>query len=69
MVLYNEWRLSYDYRPTNLSKEACYRYECLIKYKKLREKGFKENEALEFLNLKRSTFFNWLKGIKINAAQ
>ena len=64
MVLYNEWRLSYDYRPTNLSKEACYRYECLIKYKKLREKGFKENEALEFLNLKRSTFFNWLKRYK-----
>ncbi len=46
----------YDYRPRNQSKEACYRYECLMKYKKLREKGFKEKEALEFLNLKRSTF-------------
>ena len=46
----------YDYRPRNQSKEACYRYECLMKYKKLREKGFKEKEALEFLNLKCSTF-------------
>lgn len=61
MVLYNEWRLKYNYRPTNLSKEACYRYECLIKYKKLREKGFSEKEALDFLNLKRSTFFLWQK--------
>lgn len=61
MVLYNEWRLKYNYRPMNLSKEACYRYECLIKYKKLREKGFSEKEALDFLNLKRSTFFLWQK--------
>ena len=61
MVLYNEWRLKFNYRPTNLSKEACYRYECLIKYKKLREKGFSEKEALDFLNLKRSTFFLWQK--------
>lgn len=61
MVLYNEWRLKFNYRPMNLSKEACYRYECLIKYKKLREKGFSEKEALEFLNLKRSTFFLWQK--------
>ena len=59
MVLYNEWRLKFNYRPMNLSKEACYRYECLIKYKKLREKGFSEKEALDFLNLKRSTFFLW----------
>ena len=61
MVLYNEWRLKFNYRPINLSKEACYRYECLIKYKKLREKGFSEKEALDFLNLKRSTFFLWQK--------
>ena len=53
MVLYNEWRLKFNYRPMNLSKEACYRYEYLIKYKKLREKGFSEKEALDFLNLKR----------------
>ena len=61
MVLYNEWRLKFNYRLINLSKEACYRYECLIKYKKLREKGFSEKEALDFLNLKRSTFFLWQK--------
>lgn len=61
MVLYNEWRLKFNYRPMNLSKEACYHYESLIKYKKLRDKGFSEKEALEFLNLKRSTFFLWQK--------
>ena len=48
----------------NLSKEACYRYECLIKYKKLREKGFSEKEALDFLNIKRSTFFLWQKNYR-----
>ena len=57
MVLYNEWRLKFNYRPMNLSKEACYRYECLIKYKKLREKGFSEKEALDFLNLKSNKEF------------
>ena len=59
--VHNEWRLSLRYRPQNLSKEACYRYDCIIKYRQLREKGFSEKEALEFLELKRSTFFNWLK--------
>ena len=61
MTVYNEWRLNLKYRPLTLSKEACYRYEILIKYKHLREKGFSEYEALEFLNVKRSTYFSWLK--------
>lgn len=56
----NEWYLSYKYRPHNLSIEAQYRYDCIIKYKKLREKGFNEKEALDFIGVKRSTFFNWL---------
>lgn len=56
----NVWWLNLKYRPQNLTKEACFRYECLVKYKKLREKGFTEIEALEFLNIKRSTFFYWL---------
>ena len=38
-VVHNEWRLGYEYRPLNLSKEACYRYEILNKYKHLRAKG------------------------------
>ena len=58
------WRLNLSYRPLNLTPEAKYRYECLIKYKRLREKGFSESEALEFLNLKRSTFYSWLKKYK-----
>ena len=57
----NVWRLNLRYRPQNLSKEACFRYEWMVKYKKLREKGFNEKAALEFLGVKRSTFFNWLK--------
>lgn len=59
-----EWRLGYEYRPLNLSKEACYRYECLVKYRRLRKKNFSEQEALEFLGIKRSTYFSWLKRYK-----
>ena len=61
MTVSNEWRLNYSYRPLKLSKEACYRYEILIKYKQLRSKGFNEGEALEFLGIKRSTYYNWQK--------
>ncbi|MCD8378448.1 MAG: integrase core domain-containing protein, partial [Candidatus Gastranaerophilales bacterium] len=32
-----------------------------IKYNHLHSKGFTEQEALEFLELKRSTFYSWLK--------
>lgn len=56
MTICNEWALNISYRPQNLTKEASYRYEILIRYKRLREK-----EALEFLQVKRSTYFNWLK--------
>ena len=61
MTIYNEWALNISYRPQNLTKEASYRYEILIRYKRLREKGFSESEALEFLQVKRSTYFSWLK--------
>ena len=65
-IVQNEWRLGYEYRPQNLSEEVCYRYECLVKYRRLREKGFSEQEALEFLGVKRSTYFNWLKSLRKN---
>ena len=61
MTVHNEWRLGYEYRPQNISKEAKYRYEILVKYRRLRSKGFSEQEALEFLGVKRSTYFSWLK--------
>ena len=61
MTIYNEQALNISYRPQNLTKEASYRYEILIRYKRLREKGFSESEALEFLQVKRSTYFSWLK--------
>ena len=60
-IVQNAWLLGYEYRPLNLSKEACYRYECIVKYSLLRQKNFSEQEALEFLGIKRSTFFNWLR--------
>ena len=61
-IVQNEWRLGYEYRQVTLSKEASYRYECLVKYSRLlRQKNFSEQEALEFLGLKRSTYFSWLK--------
>lgn len=61
MIAYNEWRLNLSYLPQNLTQEACYRCNILIRYKRLREKGFSEKAALEFLQVKRSTFFSWLK--------
>ena len=48
--------IKYILPPQNLTKEASYRYEILIRYKRLRE-----SEALEFLQVKRSTYFSWLK--------
>ena len=56
----NVWNLSLKYRPFNITEEAKYRYDCICKYKLLRSKNFNEQEALEFIGVKRSTFFNWL---------
>ena len=39
--------LNLCYCPHNLTEEAKYRYDCIIKYKKLRAKGFDEKEALK----------------------
>lgn len=46
--------------PLNLSETALFRLKTVEKYKLLREK-FTEQEALNFLEIKRSTFFCWLK--------
>ena len=56
--------LSESYRPFNITDEARYRYGCLIKYQRLREKGLSEKEALEIIEVKRSTLFNWKKKYK-----
>lgn len=40
MTVYNEWRLNLSYRPQNLTQEVSYRYNILIRYKRLRKKGF-----------------------------
>lgn len=54
MTVYNEWTLNLSYLPQNLTEKACYRYNILIRYKRLRENGFSEKEALEFLQVKHS---------------
>ena len=56
----NVWNLSLKYGPFNLSEEAKYRYDCIVKYKKLKAEGWSSKKAIEFLGLKRSTFFHWL---------
>ena len=66
MVVYNEWRLSLEHRPFTITEEAKYRYNCLVKYDKLRKKGLTETEALEIIEVKRSTLFNWKKRYKEN---
>ena len=66
MVVYNEWRLSLEHRPFTITEEAKYRYNCLVKYDKLRKKGLNETEALEIIEVKRSTLFKWKKRYKEN---
>lgn len=56
----NVWALSLTYKPFNLSETAKYRYDCIVKYRKLKDKGWSSKEAVEFLGIKRSTFFHWL---------
>ena len=51
-------KLNLGYYPHNLTEEAKYRYNCIIK--KLREKKFSEKEALDFLGVCRFTFYHWL---------
>ena len=53
--------LSYKYSPLQLSEIATYRYDCISKYKELTEKeGWNSTKAINFLGVKRSTFFCWL---------
>lgn len=54
--------LSYKYSPLNLSEIATYRYDCISKYKHLTEQEHWSSEkAINFIGVKRSTFFNWLR--------
>ena len=64
MVVYNEWRLSFEHRPFTITEEAKYRYNCIVKYVRLRRKGLTETEAIEIIEVKRSTLFNWIKKYK-----
>lgn len=54
--------LLYKYSPLQLTAEAKHRYDCILKYKELREQeGWSSSKAINFLGLKRSTFYKWLK--------
>jgi transposase len=48
----------------NISATGLYRLEIIKKYKSLRMHNYNESEALKFLGVKRSTFFNWQKKLK-----
>ena len=53
--------LSYKYSPLKLSEIATYRYDCISKYKHLTEQeSWSSEKAINFIGLKRSTFFRWL---------
>lgn len=53
--------LSYKYSPLQLSEIATFRYDCITKYKKLTQiEGWSSHKAINFLGVKRSTFFRWL---------
>lgn len=56
----NVWKLSLKYSPFNITDEAKYRYDCIVKYRKLKEEGWSSQKAIEFLGIRRSTFFYWL---------
>ena len=54
--------LSYKYSPLDVSEIAIYKYDCILKYKHLTEQeGWSSKKAINFIGVKRSTLFNWLK--------
>ena len=62
--VYDMFLLSKSYKPTQLSDIATFRLKAVENYLKLRQKGLSEDEALEIIEVKRSTFFRWLKKYK-----
>jgi len=53
--------LAKSYKPTQLSDIATYRLKAVENYLKLKRKGLTEEEALEIIEVKRSTLFRWIK--------
>ena len=53
--------LAKSYNPTQLSNIATSRLKCVENYLKLRQKGLSEIEALDIIDVKRSTLFRWIK--------
>lgn len=53
-----------SYKLLQLSKTANDRLKCVENYIKLKQKGLSEKDALEIIDVKRSTLFRWLKKYK-----
>ncbi|MEI8378329.1 MAG: integrase core domain-containing protein [bacterium] len=53
--------LGNEYNPVKLSDVAIHRLKCIEKYIKLRKKGLSEEEALNIIEVKRSTLFCWMR--------
>ena len=58
------WFLAKSYKPTQLSQLATFRLKCVENYIKLRKKGLSQDEALDIVEVKRSTLFRWLRQYK-----
>lgn len=71
MVQVKDARLIKSNKPicSLLSPEALIKQEKVKKYLYLRNKGFREKEALMFLDIKRSTLFLWIKKYKEKATE
>jgi len=53
--------LGKEYNPIKLSEVATHRLKCVEKYLKLRKKGLSAEEALNIIEVKRSTLFRWMR--------
>ena len=58
--------LAKSYTPAKISKEAGYRLKIIEKYFELKKENIKQDKILEILEVKRSTFYRWLKILKEN---
>lgn len=56
--------LSKSLTPIKLTPTGAFRLKCVENYIKLRQKGLSEVEALEIIDVKRSTLFRWMKKYK-----
>ena len=65
-IVFDPRFLAKSYTPAKISKEAGYRLKIIEKYFELKKENIKQDKILEILEVKRSTFYRWLKILKEN---